>query len=41
MQLFPFVGDVVLRQDTSNSLIASIDFHNCIKVSIELAKDGS
>ena len=41
MKLFASVDDVVLRQDTSNCLIAGISFHNCLKGSIKLGEDGS
>ena len=41
MKLLASVDDVVLRQDTSNSLIASISFHDCLKGSIELGEEGS
>ena len=40
-KLYVFVDDVILRQDTSNCFIASIDFHDCLDGSIELVKDGS
>ena len=39
MKLLAFVDDLVLRQDTSNCLIASISFHNCLKRSIKLGED--
>ena len=41
MKLLTSVDDMVLRQDTSNCLIASISFHDCLKGSIKLGKDGS
>ena len=41
MKLLAFVDDMVLRQDTSNSLIAGISFHDCLKGSIKLGEDGS
>ena len=41
MKLLASVDDVVLRQDTSNCLIASIRFYDCLKGSIKLGKDGS
>ena len=40
IKLLASVDDMVLRQDTSNCLIASIGFHNCVKDSIELGEDG-
>ena len=33
--------DMVLREDTSNCLIASIGFYDCRKGSIKLDEDGS
>ena len=39
IKLFTSVDNVVLRQDTSNCLIASISFHKCLEGSIELGKD--
>ena len=41
MKLFASVDDVVLRQDTSNCLIARISFHDCLESSIKLSEDGS
>ena len=41
MKLLASVDDVVLRQDTSNCLIASISFHDCLNSSIKLGEDGS
>ena len=41
MKLLASVDNVVLRQDTNNSLIASISFYNYLEGSIELSKDGS
>ena len=40
MKLLRFVDELVLRQDTSNCLIANIGFHNCLQGSIELSEDG-
>ena len=40
MKLLASVDDMVLRQDTSDCLIASISFHNCLKGSIKLGEDG-
>ena len=41
MKLVASIDDMVLRQDTSDCLIASISFHDCHKGSIELGEDGS
>ena len=41
IDLFAYVDDMVLRKDTSNCLIATIGFHNCLEGSIELDEDGS
>ena len=41
MQVLVYVEDVVLREDTSNCLIACISFHDCLKGSIKLGEDGS
>ena len=41
MKLLASIDDMVLRQDTSNCLIASFGFHNYLKGSIELGEDGS
>ena len=41
MYLLASVDNVVLRQDTSNCLIGGINFHDCLKVSVELVEDGS
>ena len=35
IKLLESVDDMVLRQDTSNCLIASIGFYDCLKGSIE------
>ena len=40
-KVFAPVNDMVLRQDTSNSLIASIGFQDCRTGSIELGNDES
>ena len=40
MELLASVDDMVLRQDTSNCLIAGIRSHDYLKGSIELSKDG-
>ena len=39
VKLLCSVDNVVLRQDTCDSLIASIGFHNGLKGTIELRKD--
>ena len=41
MKLLASVHDMVLRQDASNCLIASLSFHDCFEGSIELGEDGS
>ena len=41
MKLFASVDRVVLKQETSNGLVASIAFYNCLEVSVELGEDGS
>ena len=41
MKLLAYVDNVVLRQDTSNCLIASISFHDWSKGSIKLDVDRS
>ena len=41
MKLFASADDMVLRQDTSNCLIASVSFHDCLKGSIEMCENGS
>jgi len=41
MKLLAFVANVILRQDTPNSLIASISFYDCLKGSVEQCEDGS
>ena len=41
MKLFAFIGDLVLRQDTSNCFIASFSFHDSLESGIELGEDGS
>ena len=41
MKLLASADYVLLKQDTSNCLLARINFHNCLKCSIELGEDGS
>ena len=41
MKLLASVDDMVLRQYTSNSLVASITIHKCLEGSIEFGEDGS
>ena len=41
MKLFASVDDMVLRQDTSNCLISSVGFSDCLEGSIELCEHGS
>ena len=41
MKLFILIDDVVLSQDASNCLIASIIFYDCYKGSIKLGEDRS
>ena len=41
MKLLVSVDNVILREDTSNGLITSIGFHDCLESSVELGKDGS
>ena len=41
MELLAFVDDMVLRQNTSNCLIAGISFHDCLKGSIKLGENRS
>ena len=41
IKLVASVGDVVLRQDTSDCLIVSVGFHDCLEGSVELCEDGS
>ena len=40
MEVFASVADVVLREDTSNCLIASMGFYDCPKGSMQLDEDG-
>ena len=39
MKVFPFIDDMVLRQDTSNCLCASISLQSCFKSLIKFAND--
>ena len=41
MKLLASVDNMVLRQDTSNCLIASISLYNCVEDSVKLGNDGS
>ena len=41
MKLFVSIDNVVLRQDTSNCVIASISLHNFLEDSIELERMGA
>ena len=41
MMLFASVDNVVLRQDTSNCLIARVGFYDCLEESIELCEERS
>ena len=41
MKRLASIDDMVLRQDASNILIASISLHDCLKHSIDLGEDGS
>ena len=41
MKLLASVDDMVLRQNTSNCLIARISSHDCLEGTDELGEDGS
>ena len=41
MKLLASVDDMILRQDTSSRLLASIGFHNCLMCFIKLSENGS
>ena len=41
VKLLYSVDVMVLRQDTGYCLVAGINFHDCLQVSVELGEDGS